>query len=256
MPRCFVIQPFDDDVFDRRYRETFAPAVSDAGLEPYRVDEDPSVEVPIDEIRRNIQHASICFAEISTNNPNVWYELGYADACRKRVIMVCSDERKGRYPFDIHHRSVIRYETGSGGDFDKLRTEVSKRACAFLKLSEKDRVAIQAAATEKGLELEDTHVEFLRIAANELSVPGDSTSANHLKKVMHQCGIGGIDYGLSLRKLEDIGFVERREEEGSYHEDYEMYYVVELTEMCWNWIKDNRPLFRERKSSWLDDVPF
>ncbi|MBU0719064.1 MAG: hypothetical protein KJ749_12505 [Planctomycetes bacterium] len=44
MGRCFVIQPFDDGgEFDKRYEDVFLPAIRDAGLEPYRVDRDPSV---------------------------------------------------------------------------------------------------------------------------------------------------------------------------------------------------------------------
>ena len=50
MKRCFVIQPFDRGVFEKRYREVFAPAIKDTGLEPYRVDRDPSAGIPINEI--------------------------------------------------------------------------------------------------------------------------------------------------------------------------------------------------------------
>jgi hypothetical protein len=45
MPRCFVIQPFDKGPYDKRYKDVQVPAITDAGLEPYRVDEDPSVTV-------------------------------------------------------------------------------------------------------------------------------------------------------------------------------------------------------------------
>lgn len=38
MPTCFVIQPFDAGPYDKRYDDAFVPAISDAGLEPYRVD--------------------------------------------------------------------------------------------------------------------------------------------------------------------------------------------------------------------------
>jgi hypothetical protein len=47
MPTCFVMQPFDGAAFDSRYREVYAPAIVAAGLEPYRVDEDPRVSIPI-----------------------------------------------------------------------------------------------------------------------------------------------------------------------------------------------------------------
>jgi hypothetical protein len=36
-------------VFDKRYEDIIEPAVSDAGLKPYRVDRDPAVNIPIEE---------------------------------------------------------------------------------------------------------------------------------------------------------------------------------------------------------------
>jgi hypothetical protein len=43
MTTCFVIQPFDSGKYDKRYADVYRPAIVDAGLEPYRVDKDPSV---------------------------------------------------------------------------------------------------------------------------------------------------------------------------------------------------------------------
>jgi len=55
MKKCFVIQPFDSDRFDKRFNETYAPAIEEAGLKPYRVDKDTSVIIPIDEIHNEIK---------------------------------------------------------------------------------------------------------------------------------------------------------------------------------------------------------
>ena len=48
MSTCFVMQPFDGDVYDKRYETVFAPGIKAARLEPYRVDRGPGVSVPID----------------------------------------------------------------------------------------------------------------------------------------------------------------------------------------------------------------
>ncbi|WP_211225001.1 hypothetical protein [Spirosoma spitsbergense] len=118
MRTCFVAQPFDGDKFDLRYSDVFEPAIKNAGLEPYRVDKDPSVEIPIEEIESRIKTAEIILVDITLDNPNVWYELGYAFACKKDVVMVCcSDERIGRFPFDIQHRSILPYKAGSRSNF-------------------------------------------------------------------------------------------------------------------------------------------
>ena len=133
MPRCFVIQPFDGERYDKRYKDVFAPAIKDAALEPYRVDRDPSVDVPIEDIERGIEGSGVCLAEISTDNPNVWYELGYAIAMKRAVVLVCSDERTAKYPFDVHHRKVIQYSTQSLSDFETVRSKITERLKAVLK---------------------------------------------------------------------------------------------------------------------------
>ena len=109
METCFVMQPFDGDVYDKRYEDVFSPAIIEAGLKPYRVDRDPGVSVPIDDIEAGIRNAQICFAEITTDNPNVWFELGYAIAAAKEVVLICSEDRKSRFPFDVQHRTIIKY---------------------------------------------------------------------------------------------------------------------------------------------------
>lgn len=62
---CFVIQPFDNEKFDKRYHDIFKPAIEATGLSSYRVDEDESVEIPIDTIEEKIKSASICLADIT-----------------------------------------------------------------------------------------------------------------------------------------------------------------------------------------------
>jgi hypothetical protein len=120
MATCFIIQPFDGGPFDKRYEDILVPAVSAAGLEPYRVDRDPSVSIPIDEIEAGIRSSDVCLAEITTDNPNVSFELGFAIASQKDVVLICSNERESRLPFDVQHRSIISYETDSPRDFGEL----------------------------------------------------------------------------------------------------------------------------------------
>jgi hypothetical protein len=125
MARCFVIQPFSPE-FDKLYEQVFAPAICDAGLEPYRVDTKPHVSVPVENIEAGIKDSDACLADISTDNPNVWYELGFAVAHGKPVVIVCSQDRTGDLPFDVQHRNVMRY-CDSPHDLRGLRENVSTR---------------------------------------------------------------------------------------------------------------------------------
>ena len=76
--------------FDKRYDDVFVPAIRAAGLEPYRVDCDPAVVIPIEDIEEGIRRADLCLADISLPNPNVWFEVGFSIAAAKPVVLVCS----------------------------------------------------------------------------------------------------------------------------------------------------------------------
>src|SRR5580658_2497581 len=146
MATCFVIQPFDSGKFDKRFDDVYRPAIEAAGLEAYRVDRDPGVDVPIDAIEQGIRSATICLADITTDNPNVWYELGFAFAAGRPVVMVCSKERPDKkYPFDIQHRTIILYCADAPSDFDTLQHSLTARIKALLTKSETLR---QIAETE------------------------------------------------------------------------------------------------------------
>ena len=132
MPTCFVIQPFDDGPFDKRYDDVFVPAISAANLEAYRVDRDPSAFIPMDEVEKRIREADTCLADISEPNPNVWFELGLAIAAGKPVVLVCLEKPNRRFPFDIQHRTIITYKTESARDFEDLKNKITDRLKASI----------------------------------------------------------------------------------------------------------------------------
>lgn len=133
MATCFVIQPFDGGKFDGRYKDVFKSAIEAAGFEPYRVDEDPSVSIPIDDIEKGIRDAAVCLADITENNPNVLFELGYAIACRKELAIVRERNPRQKFPFDIQNRAIILYDTGTSSDFATLGGKITERLKAIKK---------------------------------------------------------------------------------------------------------------------------
>jgi predicted Zn-dependent protease len=138
---CFVIQPFNT-IFNDRFEDTFSPAIKNAGLIPYRVDRDPNAVIPIDSIEEGIKNADIVFADITTDNPNVWYELGFAIACDKQIVMACNiDERTGKFPFDIQHRKILTYKSTSKSEYDKLEVNITQKLTALIKNPAKPKFA-------------------------------------------------------------------------------------------------------------------
>ncbi len=104
---CFVVMPFSD-WFNKYYEEIYEPAIRGAGLEPKRADSIFKPSVIVEDIWKLTNEAVIIVAELSTQNPNVYYELGLAHAISKPVILV-SDVHED-IPFDIRHRRIIQYD--------------------------------------------------------------------------------------------------------------------------------------------------
>jgi nucleoside 2-deoxyribosyltransferase len=245
MPTCFVIQPFDKGKFDKRYEDVFAPAIKSAGLEPYRVDRDPGVSVPIEDIQRGIESASICLADITTDNPNVWFELGFAIAAQKDVIMVCSEERITKYPFDVQHRTITKYSTESSRDFDSLRTTIDSRIKATLHRREKlGQVAeMQSVAKVEGL---DQHLIAALIIIAEGSIdPVDGVSANLIKQSMENAGFTSIAAHLGIKELAKIGMLESFEAVEQY--DGSRYTCYRVADAGISWLMANQDKLKLRQ---------
>jgi hypothetical protein len=130
--RCFVIQPFDNGEYDARYREIFVPAIRDAGLTPHRVDQDPASGVVISKIEAGIRRAAICLADITENNPNIWYEFGYASPAQRPIVIVSNAKRRTVYPFDVRHLKVIPYRTARPSAMTGLRKAITESLIATL----------------------------------------------------------------------------------------------------------------------------
>jgi tetratricopeptide (TPR) repeat protein len=132
-PHAFVAMPFgikpgDDGQlidFNRVYGEYIAPALEAAGLEAFRADE----EIRAGDIRtdmfQELLMADLVIADLSIDNPNVWYELGVRHALRARGVVLVSG---GQVPtaFDLYTDRKVRYGLKHGGP-DPATLEDDKR---------------------------------------------------------------------------------------------------------------------------------
>ncbi len=260
MDRCFVIQPFDSGKFDRRFNDIFKPAIEKAGFEAYRVDKDLSVRVPIDEIERNISESQICFAEITLDNPNVWYELGYAFACGKDVVMICSEERTSKFPFDIQHRHIVSYKTGSKSDFESLEDTITRKINAYRSKSATVK-AINSAPIADREGLKSHEIAMLVLIIENQMTSEDFMSVYQLKNEMEKAGYTAIATSVGIRTLKKAGLVETYKETDDFNNGEE-FLACRLTESGEGWILNNQDKLEfkikqnQTDSSIEDDLPF
>ena len=196
-PTCFVIQPFDQGKFDKRYEDAFEPALAQAGFAAYRVDVDPGTDVLITAIEEGIRRAAICLADVTKNNPNVWYELGYAYAAGKHVILTCCDEREGPLPFDIHHRHVIHYQSESTSDFNSLKRVISQRAKVLLdKVAERQMDDADPIAPHDGLPQREVHLLGLAAGPNFVGCKNEFV----IRRILAVCESSGMSASWGKRE--------------------------------------------------------
>ena len=251
MGRCFVIQPFDKGAFDQRYDDVLAPAIKAADLEPYRVDLDPSVSIPIQSIEDGIQHSEVCLADITLDNPNVWFEVGYAIAARKEVVFICAEDRKAPFPFDVQHRTITTYATTSRRDFNELEQKITRRLKAILQVDQELAAVSQLSPTQETEGLTPHEVAVLVILMENRLSPDASSRPDYVAKRMRQSGFTDIAVSLALNSLHSKGYIKYVEHSDDFGNQY---YTCAIDENGLRWIQDNQSALVMRVKD--DDIPF
>ncbi|HET9183265.1 MAG TPA: hypothetical protein VFP59_14100 [Candidatus Angelobacter sp.] len=220
------------------------PATEAAGLTPYRVDEDPATTVLIEDIEKGIRETEICLADITANNPNIWYEVGFAIANGKPVVLICADPRPEPFPFDIRHRHIVTYRLHSMSDFETLKSEVTSR----LKAQAKKAEALQTAATMSEMQttegLSAHEIAAMVTIMSDRSTPEEGIQPHNIKNKMSNSGFTNIAASLALESLSRKGMVE-------YFQDHDWdgtpFTSCRLTDKGVGWLLQNQERFRLRR---------
>lgn len=120
-PHAFVAMPFGvkkdsqgiEIDFNRVYSELIKPALEGAGLDVFRADEEGRAGDIRTDMFQELLIADLVVADLTLDNPNVWYELGVRHALRARgVVLVCG----GRVTtaFDLYTDRKLRYSITNG----------------------------------------------------------------------------------------------------------------------------------------------
>ena len=121
----FVLMPFDNE-FNDIYQLGIKAACESAGVYCERVDEQIFEERILDRIYNQVAKADFLIADMSHRNPNVFYEVGYAHALGKNVILLTNYAED--IPFDLKHFPHIVY----GKEITKLKDELERKLNWFV----------------------------------------------------------------------------------------------------------------------------
>jgi hypothetical protein len=85
-PRCFIVMPFGVQDLEDLYSEFILPVLADCRLDCARGDDIFGSNVVMDDVRAAIAMADLVIADLSGQNPNVFYEVGIAHTLGKPVL--------------------------------------------------------------------------------------------------------------------------------------------------------------------------
>lgn len=131
--QIFVIQPFDksaEGIYD-----LIRSAAASANATVTRADSvvSPGENIALG-IERAIQAASLLIADVTNANPNVMYEVGFARAQNKPLLLIASSSRS--IPFDLARVRVVIYDLSNPNEFlerlSKSIVQALKTPTAFL----------------------------------------------------------------------------------------------------------------------------
>lgn len=116
--KCFVIMPFGkkpvDGVefdFDNAYHELIEKAIEGLGIDCERCDEILDTGSIHKKMFRGIFDADVSVVDITSLNPNVFYELGVRHALHEHVTLVIGKSSNlQKIPFNINGISILGYE--------------------------------------------------------------------------------------------------------------------------------------------------
>ncbi|MFV9669854.1 hypothetical protein ACNY68_12785 [Pantoea sp. KXB25] len=164
---CFVIMPIADHPnyepghFKRVYDNLIAPACRQAGYEPIRADDNSSSNMIMHDILLNIVKSEMVICDLSTNNANVFYELGLRQAFNKKTVLVTDGREKT--PFDL---LGFRYQLYSPSlRVDTVRVEVERISSALT--STENMQANEVNSIVKLLEIDSANIEIVQPNENQ-----------------------------------------------------------------------------------------
>jgi hypothetical protein len=188
-PFAFVLMPFAPQ-FDDIYRLGIKDACARAGAYCERVDEQIYQGTILARIYQQIAVADIVIADMTGRNPNVFYEVGYAHALDKRVLLLTQDVND--IPFDLSNYPHIVYGKDIGHLTDDLETTTRwiinnlSDSAAYLKCPLRCFVNNEPLATSPTVGWSPQSINF-RAKTLQISIHNDPVSV--IQRVSFQCSL-------------------------------------------------------------------
>jgi hypothetical protein len=104
--RAYVLMPFDPE-FDKIFEKLIKPTLKEVGYGAQRADSIANQQNILKDVVRGIAEADLVVADLTSLNPNVFYELGISHTMQKPTVLITQSIED--VPFDLRSYRMIRY---------------------------------------------------------------------------------------------------------------------------------------------------
>lgn len=144
MKKCFIVCPIGQEGSETRKRSDtllnfiLKPVCNECDFEVIRVDESNTGDSITKNIIEHLMYDDLVIADLSEQNPNAFYELGYRTALGKPTIQIKS---KGEpLPFDVSSIQTFDYDITDIPDTETFKQRIKKTIESFDFDSSQDKI--------------------------------------------------------------------------------------------------------------------
>jgi len=100
----------------KHLREVLSDVLYSLAVSPIRVEHFPAKSLSVfEQIREVLNEADFVIADLTDANPNVMWEVGFAQALNKPVLLLVKDSDSMKVPFNVSGYLLHAYPSGSDG---------------------------------------------------------------------------------------------------------------------------------------------
>ena len=184
---CFVIMPISDHPdyapghFKRVYEYIIKPACQKAGYEAIRADDTVKTNDIVSDIIKKIIDSDMAICDMSSRNPNVFYELGLRHAFNLKTTLI--KDKKTSRAFDIAGLRSVEYDESLR--VDEVEKTVTAIADAIKETENMTSEEPNSTIQLLGLSAPAKKIELKTMSGENAAIMGEIRSLRNDVELMH-----------------------------------------------------------------------
>ena len=184
---CFVIMPISDHPdyapghFKRVYEYIIKPACQNAGYEAIRADDTVKTNDIVSDIIKKIIDSDMAICDMSSRNPNVFYELGLRHAFNLKTTLI--KDKKTSRAFDIAGLRSVEYDENLR--VDEVEKAIKAIAEAIMETEKMNSEEANSTIQLLGLSAAAKKVEIKAMSGENATIMGELRSLRYDVERMH-----------------------------------------------------------------------